>query len=131
MDKNKLLIIIAIVIILVGLFYFGGTSGNLEKIVSYFNKPKVEISGIILFYGDGCPHCENVDKFIAENKIEDKIKFTRLEVFNNKENANILREKANICGLPTDSIGVPFLWTGESCVLGDVDTIKFFEEKAK
>jgi glutaredoxin len=125
MSKNKLLTIIAIIVIVfIGILYFGYTSGNLQKI---FFKPKVEVNGIILFYGNGCSHCENVDKFIKENNIEDKIKFTKLEVFNNKENADILIEKANACGLPTDKIGVPFLWDGKNCISGDVDIIKFFE----
>ena len=125
MKKNLILTIVAIgLIVLAGLFYFGYTSGNLQKI---FFKPKVEASGTILFYGNGCSHCENVDKFIKENNVEDKIKFTKLEVFNNKENANILVEKANACGLPTDKIGVPFLWDGNNCISGDVDIIKFFQ----
>lgn len=127
MSKNKLLIITATVIVLVGLFYFGYTNGSLEKIFSYLNKPKIEVNGIILFYGDGCSHCENVDKFIKENNVEDKVEFTKLEVFNNKANANILVEKANACGLPTDKIGVPFLWDSKNCISGDVDIIKFFQ----
>ena len=125
MKKNLILTIVAIgLIVLAGLFYFGYTSGNLQKI---FFKPKVEASGIILFYGNGCSHCENVDKFIRDNEIEKRVNFTKLEVFNNKENANILVEKANACGLPTDKIGVPFLWDGNNCISGDVDIIKFFQ----
>jgi hypothetical protein len=128
MNKNILLVVGFIVLVVLAVFlYFGYTNGSLNKIFSYFSKPRVEISGVILFYGDGCSHCANVDKFILDNKVEDKVKFTKLEVFNNKQNANILVEKANACGLPTDKIGVPFLWDGTRCISGDVDIIKFFE----
>ena len=48
---------------------------------------------------------------------------------NNQNNAKELTEKARICGLPTDSIGVPFLWDGEKCFIGDQDIINFFSAK--
>ena len=68
---------------------------------------------IIFFYGKGCPHCALVEDFFKENKIEEKIKFEKKEVYNNKNNFNELSVKAEACGLPVDSIGVPFLWDGE------------------
>jgi glutaredoxin len=95
-----------------------------------FSKNNPPANGqIILFYGDGCPHCINVDKFINDNKVEEKISFVRKEVFNNQKNAEEMAGKAKTCGLPTDTIGVPFLWTGSQCVLGDTDIINFFKEK--
>lgn len=84
------------------------------------NKEVVD-SGLVLFYGDGCPHCAIVDEFIANNKTEEKIYIEHKEVYNNKANQELLRSKAAICGLPTNSIGVPFLWDGESCFVGDVN----------
>lgn len=129
MNKNIILIIIPIALILIsGFIYFGYSANFLNKISS----PKTEPEGIILFYGDGCPHCKIVDDFISENKIEEKVKFTRLEVWYDKKNADILIQKAKICNIvDKSSIGVPFLWDGANCVVGDQDVIKFFEEKAK
>jgi len=40
-----------------------------------------------------------------------------------------LEAKAKICELPTDSIGVPFLWDGKDCLIGDQDIINFFKQK--
>ena len=127
-NKNLLLGIVAIIIILIGFLYFGYASGFLSKIFPS-NKPQVDTTGIILFYGDGCPHCKNVDDFISTNKIEEKVKFIKLEVFNNKDNANILIEKAGICKMQTESVGVPFLWDGKGCVVGDQEIVKFFQNK--
>lgn len=84
---------------------------------------------IILFYGEGCPHCEIVDKYIEENKIEEKISFVRKEVYNNQENQKELIEKAKICGISDNNIGVPFLWDGEKCFIGDQDIINLFKIK--
>jgi len=88
-----------------------------------------EQSQIILFYGDGCPHCAIVEEYIKENNINDKISFAQKEVYYNQSNAKELEAKAKICGLPTDSIGVPFLWNGEKCLIGDQDIIEFFSQK--
>jgi glutaredoxin len=90
--------------------------------------PKQEPS-IVLYYGDGCPHCAIVDEFIKENKVEEKVSYENKEVFNNKKNSDELMSRAKACGLPTDSIGVPFLWDGSQCLIGDVDIINFFKQK--
>jgi len=88
-----------------------------------------EQSQIIFFYGIGCPHCAKVEEFIKENQIEKIISFVKKEIYFNRQNEKELEEKAKICGLPTDSIGVPFLWDGEKCLIGDEDIIEFFSQK--
>lgn len=88
-------------------------------------------SPIILFYGTGCPHCVNVEKYIIDNKVQEKVEFQKKEVFNNKNNADLLVEKAKVCGFPTETIGVPFLWDGTDsrCYTGDADVIQYFKDK--
>ncbi len=95
--------------------------------LSYFHRNS-SVSGIILFEGDNCSHCQTVENFIKNNNIDQKIAFARLEVFNNSANANILADKSQICGLNPEQIGVPFLWDGKNCVVGDVSVIKFFKD---
>ncbi len=85
---------------------------------------------IILFYGETCPHCKNVEEFLSANKTRERIKFQELEVSNNKSNASLLLQKAGVCKLDKSSgIGVPFLFDGEKCVLGDADIIDWFKNK--
>jgi len=87
---------------------------------------------LIFFYGIGCPHCANVEKFFEENKIKEKIQFEEREVYFNKDNAKLLvsiaKEK---CGFKENEIGVPFLWDGENskCIVGDQPIIDFFKQK--
>jgi glutaredoxin len=88
-------------------------------------------SDVTLFYGDGCPHCALVEEYVSQNGIEAKIPFTKKEVYYNRQNADELVAKAKICGYPTDSIGVPFLWDGSKCLVGDRDIIEFFKSKSK
>jgi len=122
MHKKITLVIAVIIILIIGAVVFAGykkNNGNISQ------------ADIVLFYGEGCSHCVNVDKFIQDNDIENKIRFDKKEVFYNRENANLLAEKAQICGMPTDNIGVPFLWeeSTKTCKSGDADIINYFKAK--
>lgn len=122
MDKKLFITIGVIILILAGILaaiYF--TGGFKPKTVPNAN-------GIILFYGDGCPHCALLDKWITDNGVEEKIDFAKLEVYNNQANQKLLVEKATACGIATDSIGVPFLWTGTECLVGDEPIEQFFQQ---
>ena len=76
-----------------------------------------EQSQIILFYGIGCPHCAKVEEFIKENQIEKTIPFVKKEIYFNRQNAKELEEKAKICEIPENEVGVPFFWDGENALL--------------
>jgi len=114
---------------LVGLIILGGIvfwASKSEKPSQ--NNPSTE--ELVFFYGETCPHCKNVEKFLEENKnIEEKVKFDKLEI-SNKDNAKILLEKAEKCGLSQENIGVPLFWDGSKCIVGDVDIIDFLKNKA-
>lgn len=120
---NKIVLIFFSIIFFVGIFLF------LKKTPS---KGNIGISkGIVLFYGIGCPHCAKVEEFIRENKIKEKISFEEKEVYFNKKNAKLLGEVAKNCGLSPKEIGVPFLWDGQNCIVGDEPIINYFKEKLK
>ena len=88
-------------------------------------------NGLVLFYGDGCPHCVKVDQFIADNNIKGQLVINKKEVFNNKENASILLGVNKKCGLSTKNLSVPMLWdsTAGKCFSGDVDIINYLQNK--
>jgi glutaredoxin-related protein len=120
------IIIIAIAAIVAGIYFTGGFASS---DVTPTTNPNT--TGTILFYGRECPHCKNVDDFIAANKIDQKVSFTNSEVWHNKANAQLLSQKAQICGITTDTVGVPFLYDGNNkCLIGEVDVINFFKNAA-
>lgn len=127
---NKKIVISVVAIILVAVIFFLWYSNSEKDPINPVSMPE----GIILFYGDGCPHCEKVDEYIADNKIEDKVDFTRLEVWYNKNNQNVLIEAAKRCNIGSNEFGVPFLYNpsmnleqdGE-CYVGDINIIDFFK----
>jgi len=130
---NKKIFIPTILFIAVLIFSFFALSQEKNKNQILTNETATEknqsADQFILFYGDGCPHCAIVEDYINQNGIEVKVPFVKKEVYYNKQNSTELGEKAKICGLPTDSINVPFLWNGEDCLIGDQDIINFFKQK--
>ncbi len=87
---------------------------------------------IVLYYSDMCTHCMNVEEFLAANGVTDKISFAQKNVRGGGGNARELMDKATLCGMDTETLSVPFLWDGTDgnrCLVGDVDIIKFFQDK--
>jgi len=94
-------------------------------------KPQASQSNeIILYYGNTCPHCKEVEDFISKNNIKDKIKLVEKEVYQDQNNAQEMGEAAKKCGLQTDSVGVPFLFAEGKCYIGTPDVISYLSQKA-
>lgn len=122
MKNKKVSIIIATgLILLVGISFW------------YSKKNSAQVDGAengpILFYRDDCSHCVNVEKFMADNNIDAKIQIDKKEVKTDAGNQKILLDKAKICKLDANSIGVPFLWTGKECLMGDQPIIDYLKEQ--
>lgn len=80
------------------------------------------------FWGDGCPHCANVEEFFDAWEKKDQININKLEVWSSAANANLMRQRAKYCSLDTSKLGVPFLFTPEGkCLTGDTEIIDFFK----
>lgn len=120
---NKITIAIIISIILVVFLFWALNYGFLK------NNKNLIPEGIIFFYGEKCFYCKNVEEFISQNKIEENIDFIKLEVWNNKENQAVLMEVAKKCGIDPNNVGIPLLYDSNKCFSGDVDVIKFFQDK--
>lgn len=131
MDKKIILpTILFIAVFLFSFFALSGERGKNQAPTGDTGQEQSQTTGqIILFYGDGCPHCEIVEAYIKENKIQEKISFAQKEVYSNQINAKELEAKTKFCGLPTNSIGIPFLFDGKKCFIGDQDIINFFKQK--
>jgi len=101
-----------------------------------FYKLTSQKSDFILFYGNTCPHCKVVEEFITTNQIDQKLKISQLEVYENKSNTsvfvNMVKEicpdQSNPDGLP-----VPFLidQKDKKCILGDAPINEYLSEKSK
>ncbi len=129
--KNRTIIptILFIIILIFSFIAFSQEkSKNQPEMIEITNQIS-EQGQIILFYSDNCPHCKIVEDYLKQYQIDKKISFAQKEVYYNQNNTKELEIKAKICGLPTDSIGVPFLWDGKKCLIGDQNIIDFFKQK--
>ncbi|HRZ29964.1 MAG TPA: hypothetical protein P5052_04535 [Candidatus Paceibacterota bacterium] len=61
-----------------------------------------------LFYSATCPHCKNVEEYIANNNIKAKIDLDEKNVAE-EESVQILLAVVQKCEMSQESIGVPFL----------------------
>jgi glutaredoxin len=99
---------------------------ELETSVSV-NLPDVDI----YYWGTTCPYCHDTIEWMEENRIEDKVKVVRKEVYENRENLFDLADKARICGIDDTNLGVPLMFTGAGeCLIGMPDITAYLAEKA-
>lgn len=86
---------------------------------------------IVFYYGNTCPHCAEVERWMRENKVEEKLKIIKKEVYQNQANAQELDYVAQNCGLNPQMIGVPFLYADGKCYIGTDQVEKVIEDKIK
>lgn len=122
MNKTGLLVaVVTLVIIVGGLFVF---TKNKQQETS---QPETLPANYEYFWGEGCPHCENVAKFLEGWEGRDKVTIEKMEVFKDQTNALAMQKRAQYCKL-TPPLGVPLLFTPEgTCFVGDEPIIEHFE----
>jgi glutaredoxin-related protein len=80
------------------------------------------------FYGNGCPHCANVNEFLSTWDGLNKINLEKKEVYSNNQNAEVMATRAASCGIVKSELGVPFLYTPDGkCLMGDQPIIDYFK----
>ncbi|MFA5024906.1 MAG: hypothetical protein WC503_00155 [Candidatus Shapirobacteria bacterium] len=90
-------------------------------------------ANLILFWGDGCPHCEVVKNYIKDNNLESKLKISYKEVYKDQNNQKILESTVQKCPEIDQSrgIGVPlgFDTQASKCLYGDTPIIEWLKTK--
>jgi len=128
--RKKITTFLIIITFLIGFYFL--TSKKPASITS----TETPTSDYILFYGSTCPHCKVVEEFISTDKIDQKLKISQLEVYENKSNASIFSamvkeicpDQSSVEGLP-----VPFLidQKDKKCTIGDTPIMEYLTEKSK
>ena len=110
-----------------GIIIFMVAIGAIYNLVS---KPPEKTNEVILYYGDTCPHCKIVEEYLSKNRpVEKKLNLIKKEVYKNRDNANDLGLKAEICRYYNPvGIPVPFFYNKGTCLVGDKPIIDFFKK---
>lgn len=87
----------------------------------------------IFYYGQGCPHCSNVEKFFKEDNIKSKYTIEEREVYFNASNRDKFSADADLMGMPVESRGVPTLivkddsWNPILYKVWDTSIVEYFK----
>ncbi len=97
-----------------------------EENISY-SKEKINI---YLFYGEGCPHCEELKNYLnsLDNKEKSYFDIYTFEVWNNSTNQQFMKESAK--SLNKEVSGVPFLIIGNKTFEGYSESMNIKIKKA-
>lgn len=99
------------------------------------NFPNYDDPDLIFYFGDGCPHCENVEDWISQNDLEGKLKINRKEVYYDQQNQTELYDTVKqFCPdliSSSGGIGVPTAFDpiNKNCIQGDTPIIEFLSSK--
>ncbi len=83
----------------------------------------------ILYYGNGCPHCSSVEKYIKEQGLENEI--IQKEIYQNSQNAEEFNQICEQEGIGLRERGVPFLYAKGECFVGDKQIITYLKLREK
>lgn len=127
--KNKLLTGLIIFFVVLGFYKITSKKPASVDIIQ-------DNSDLILFFGNTCSHCKDVEEFISKNQIDQKVKINQLEVYDNKSNATLFTktvqeicpDQSTINGLP-----VPFLidTKDKKCFVGTPPITEYLTQKSK
>jgi len=90
-----------------------------------------ELEGkITYYYRDDCPHCQNILNFIEENKISEKVGFTKKELSTDAASSREFLAVVKKCGIAAEEAGVPLVYADGQCFLGEPKVMELFKKKA-
>ena len=103
--------------------------------------PKNNISNydnpdLIFYWGEGCPHCKNVEKWVKDNNANQKLKINQKEIYKNIQNQKEMTDLVKqYCSdlVGQNGIGIPlgFDPVNKKCISGDQPIIDFLSSKIK
>lgn len=115
--KNKIVVLITVILsISIVVLISNNMKDNKEIKLTDMTENNISYSkekiNIYLFYGEGCPHCEELKNYLnsLDNKEKSYFDIYTFEVWNNSTNQQFMKESAK--SLNKEVSGVPFLIIG-------------------
>lgn len=126
---KKIIIAILVVFFLVSFYKLTSKKPTIDP----NNGADTSSADMIIYWGEGCPHCENVKKYISDNNIDSKLKISWKEVYKDKNNQEEMVQTVKKCPeIDTSSgMGVPlgFASKDQKCFVGDKPIIDWIESQ--
>lgn len=136
-NLNIILITIAVAIIAwvaLDLFVLNGQglskkADNTEKesVAEQVGEP---VDKDIFYWREGCSYCQDVKDWMKANAVEEKIEIVSKDIYNNRNDYDELTARVKSCGMDTQRIAVPFLYTVDGqCLVGAPPIIEYLTAK--
>lgn len=103
--KTKLLLLL---LSLAGLVLVAAKSANAQQTTC-----------VNYFYGQGCPHCAQVEPLISELSDLNEVTLKKYEIYNNRENSLLLDSHFEKYSVPVPKRGIPIVFVGDKYLVGD------------
>lgn len=133
--KNKIIVLITIILsISIVVLISNNMKDNDEIKLTDMTEENISYSkekiNIYLFYGEGCPHCEELKNYLdsLDNKEKSYFNIYTFEVWNNSTNQQFMKDSAKY--LNKEVSGVPFLIIGNNTFEGYNESMNTKIEKA-
>jgi len=124
MEKKPLFIVLGIMVLLLILVFFLSTKSVKTNSLSLAK------NRIYYFYGSTCTHCKDLEAFLQKNEAYQKLKITKLEVFEDQNNGLLMGKAGQICKLnDNEGMGVPMIFFNNQCFIGTPEAESFFKGK--
>lgn len=121
--KNKIIVLITVILsISIVVLISNNMKDNKEIKLTDMTENNISYSkekiNIYLFYGEGCPHCEELKNYLnsLDNKEKSYFNIYTFEVWNNSTNQQFMKDSAKY--LNKEVSGVPFLIIGNKTFEG-------------
>ena len=133
--KNKIVVLITVILsISIVVLISNNMKDNKEIKLTDMTENNISYSkekiNIYLFYGEGCPHCEELKNYLnsLDNKEKSYFNIYTFEVWNNSTNQQFMKDSAK--SLNKEVSGVPFLIIGNKTFEGYSESMNAKIEKA-
>ena len=133
--KNKIIVLITVILsISIVVLISNNMKDNDEIKLTDMTEENISYSkekiNIYLFYGEGCPHCEELKNYLnsLDNKEKSYFDIYTFEVWNNSTNQQFMKESAK--SLNKEVSGVPFLIIGNKTFEGYSESMNIKIKKA-
>lgn len=133
--KNKIVVLITVILsISIVVLISNNMKDNKEIKLTDMTENNISYSkekiNIYLFYGEGCPHCEELKNYLnsLDNKEKSYFDIYTFEVWNNSTNQQFMKESAK--SLNKEVSGVPFLIIGNKTFEGYNESMNIKIKKA-